>query len=294
MKIERVGVVGCGLMGSGIAQVAAQAGCRVTVREVNEELLEKGMGRIRKFLDGGVQKGKIAKEDADAVLGRLRGTTALEELGESDLVIEAVIESLDVKRDVFRTLDRVCPEGTLLASNTSSLSITEMGAMTDRPDRFLGLHFFNPVPLMKLVEVVQTVRTSPATAEAGMEFARGLGKTPILTRDTPGFVVNRLLVPYLLDAVRALEMGVASIEDIDLGMKLGTGYPMGPFTLLDFVGLDTTCYIAGIMFDEFKQPQYAAPTLLRRMVTAGYLGRKSGKGFYDYAQDPPRPTEGLL
>jgi len=294
MKIERVGVVGCGLMGSGIAQVAAQAGCQVVVREVDQGLLDRGLGRIRKFLDGGVAKGKMTKEDAEATFGRLRGTTSLEDLGESEIVVEAVVENLEVKREVFTTLDGLCPESTLLSSNTSSLSITEMGAMTKRPDRFLGLHFFNPVPLMKLVEVVKTVRTSEATAEAGMEFARALGKTPILTKDTPGFVVNRLLVPYLLDAIRALETGVAGIEDIDLGMKLGTGYPMGPFTLLDFVGLDTTYYIAGIMFDEFKQPQYAAPTLLKRMVTAGYLGRKSGKGFYDYSQDPPRPTEGLV
>jgi len=294
MKIETVGVVGCGLMGSGIAQVAAQAGLQVVVREVDQGLLDKGFGRIRKFLDGGVAKGKMAKEDAEAVHGRLRGTLSLEDLAGADIVIEAVIENLDAKREVLKALDRICPEPTLLASNTSSLSITEMGAMTERPDRFLGFHFFNPVPLMKLVEVVKTVRTSPGTAETGMAFARALGKTPILTRDTPGFVVNRLLIPFLLDAVRALENGVAGIEDIDLGMKLGTGHPMGPFTLLDFVGLDTTCYIAEIMFDEFKQPQYAAPTLLRRMVTAGYHGRKSGRGFYDYSQDPPRPTEGLL
>jgi len=294
MEIKTVGVVGCGLMGSGIAQVAAQAGMDVVVREVNQGLLDKGMGRIRKFLDGGVAKGKMTKEDADQVFGRLRPVTDLGELGGSDLVVEAVTENLKVKEEVFSTLDAACPEHTLLASNTSSLSIVEMAAFTKRPDRFLGLHFFNPVPVMKLVEVVKTVRTSPGTVEAGLAFARKLGKTPILAKDSPGFVVNLLLVPYLLDAIRALEKGVASVEDIDTGMKLGTGYPMGPFTLLDFVGLDTTYYIANIMFDEFKSPQYAAPTLLKRMVHAGYHGRKSGTGFYDYTQDPPRPTEGLL
>ncbi len=294
MEVKRVGVVGCGLMGAGIVQTAAQAGLQVAVREVDRALLDKGLARIRKFLDGAAAKGKLSRQDADATLARIQGTTDLEALGESDLVIEAVTESIDLKREVFTVLDRACPETTVLASNTSSLSITEMAAMTGRPERFLGLHFFNPVPVMKLVEVVKTVRTSPGTVETGMAFARKLGKSPILVKDSPGFVVNLLLVPYLLDAVRALEKGVASIEDIDQGMKLGTGHPMGPFTLLDFVGLDTTYYIANIMFDEFKGPQYAAPTLLKRMVLAGYFGRKSGKGFYDYSQDPPRPTEGLI
>ncbi len=294
MDLKKVGVVGCGLMGSGIAQISAQAGLDVVIREVDQALLDKGLGRIRKFLESGVAKGKLTRADADSVLGRIRGTVSLEDLADRDVVIEAVTENLEVKREVFSILDRVCPAGTILASNTSSLSITEMAAMTARPDRFVGLHFFNPVPLMKLVEVVKTVRTSPETAERAMAFARALGKQPILAKDSPGFVVNLLLVPYLLDAVRALEKGVASVEDIDLGMKLGTGYPMGPFTLLDFVGLDTTYYIANIMFDEFKSPQYAAPTLLKRMVYAGYHGRKSGKGFYDYSQDPPRPTEGLV
>jgi 3-hydroxybutyryl-CoA dehydrogenase len=294
MDIERVGVLGCGLMGSGIAQVAAQAGLEVVVREVDQGLIDKGFGRIRKFLDGAVSKGKLGKEDADAAFGRLRGVTELEALSEADIVIEAIIESLDAKREVFTALDKICPDHAIFSSNTSSLSITEMAAFTGRPDQFLGLHFFNPVPIMKLVEVVKTVRTSAETIESGLGFARRLGKTPILAKDSPGFVVNLLLVPYLLDAVRALEQSVASVEDIDLGMKLGTGYPMGPFTLLDFVGLDTTYYIAGIMFDEFKQPQYEAPSLLKRMVNAGYLGRKSGKGFYDYGQDPPRPTEGLV
>ncbi len=294
MEIKKVGVVGCGLMGSGIAQVAAQSGFDVVVREVNQELLDKGLGRITKFLNGGVAKGKMSQDDADAILGRIQGVTELADLGGCDLVVEAVTENLDLKREVFTALDRACAEHAILASNTSSLSITEMAAMTGRPDRFVGLHFFNPVPLMKLVEVVKTVRTSEETAQRAMAFARKLGKSPILAKDSPGFVVNLLLVPYLLDAIRALEKGVASVEDIDTGMKLGTGYPMGPFTLLDFVGLDTTYYIANIMFDEFKQPQYAAPVLLKRMVHAGYHGRKSGQGFYDYSQDPPRPTEGLV
>ena len=293
-EAKHIGVVGCGLMGSGIAQVAAQAGIRVTVREVDQKLLDQGLGRIRKFLEGGVAKGKLSAEDAAAVQERIRGVTALDALGETDLVIEAVTENLDLKREVFTTLDRACPPHTILASNTSSLSITEMAAMTERPDRFLGLHFFNPVPLMKLVEVVKTVRTSPETLETGLAFARKIGKSPIVAKDSPGFVVNLLLVPYLLGAIRALEKGVASVEDIDTGMKLGCGYPMGPLTLLDFVGLDTTYYIANIMFEEFKETQYAAPTLLKRMVHAGYYGKKSGKGFYDYSSDPPKPTAGLL
>jgi 3-hydroxybutyryl-CoA dehydrogenase len=294
MDIKTVGVVGCGLMGSGIAQIASQAGMNVVVREVDQGFLDRGFGRIRKFLEGGVAKGKMTQADADAVMGRIRGVTRLEELADADIVVEAATENLPVKEEVFQALDAACPPRTILSSNTSSISITEMAAFTQRPDRFLGLHFFNPVPLMKLVEVIRTVRTSPETIEAGMGFAERLGKKPILAKDSPGFVVNLLLVPYLLDAIRALEKGVASVTDIDTGMKLGTGYPMGPFTLLDFVGLDTTYYIAGIMFDEFKSPQYAAPTLLKRMVHAGYRGRKSGKGFYDYSQDPPVPTEGLV
>ena len=294
MKIERVGVVGCGLMGSGIAQVAAQAGMHVHVHEVNQQVLEKGLGRIRKFLEGGVAKGKMSQDDADAIMSRITGVTQLEALAASDLVLEAGTANLAVKQHVFSTLDKACPKHTILSSNTSSLSITEMAAFTNRPDKFLGLHFFNPVPLMKLVEVVKTVRSSPETVEAGMAFGKAIGKRPILAKDSPGFVVNLLLVPYILDAIRALEKGVATVTDIDTAMQLGTGHPMGPFTLLDFVGLDTTYYIAEIMFDEFKQPQYSAPTLLKRMVKAGYHGRKTGKGFYDYSQDPPVPTEGLV
>jgi 3-hydroxybutyryl-CoA dehydrogenase len=294
VEIKKVGVVGCGLMGSGIAHVAAQAGYDVVVREADDALLDKGLGRIRKFLDGGVKKGKLEAPEADAIFGRIRGTTKLDALADRDIVIEAVTENLQVKEEVFTALDAVTAGHAILASNTSSLSIVEMAAFTGRADRFLGLHFFNPVPLMKLVEVVRTVRASPETVETGMAFARSLKKEPILAKDSPGFVVNLLLVPYLLGAIRALEKGIASAPDIDKGMVLGCGYPMGPLTLLDFVGLDTTYYIAEIMFDEFKSPEYAAPTLLKRMVAAGYHGKKSGRGFYDYATDPPAPTEGLV
>ena len=294
MAIKRVGVVGCGLMGSGIAQVAAAAGYDTVVREVEQGLIDKGFGRIKGTLVKGVEKGKVTPADMEATLGRLKGTMKLEDLGQCDIIIEAIIENLDKKRETFSTLDRICPPTTLFASNTSSLSVTEMAAFTERPDRFLGLHFFNPVPLMKLVEVIRGVRTSPDTIEQGLQFAKSLGKTPIVAKDSPGFVVNLLLVPYLLGAIRALEMGVASVTDIDEGMKLGCGHPMGPLTLLDFVGLDTTYYIANIMFDEFKGAEYAAPTLLKRMVLAGYHGRKTGKGFYDYSSDPPRPTSGLV
>jgi len=294
MEIQRVGVVGCGLMGSGIAQVSAQAGCEVTVREATPELLEQGLARIRKFLDAGVRKGKLEPAQAQAIEGRIAGTTDFDGLARCDLVIEAVTENLGVKGEVFRTLDGLLPPAALLASNTSSLPIVEMAAFTRRPDRFLGLHFFNPVPLMKLVEVVRTVATSADTVETGMAFARRIGKEPILAKDTPGFVVNLLLVPYLLGAIRAVEKSVASIPDIDRGMMLGCGHPMGPLTLLDFVGLDTTYYIAEIMFDEFKSPEYAAPTLLKRMMHAGWHGRKTGKGFYDYSGETPVPTEGLV
>lgn len=294
MEIKKVGVVGCGLMGSGIAQVSAQAGLDVVVREMDEAVLEKGLGRVRKFLDSGVKRGKMEAADADAIFGRIRGTTKLDDLADRDIVIEAVTENLKVKEEVFSTLDKVLGDHALLASNTSSLSIIEMAAFTNRADRFLGLHFFNPVPLMKLVEVVRTVKSSPGTIETGMAFAKQIGKKPILAKDSPGFVVNLLLVPYLLGAIRALEKGIASVPDIDQGMMLGCGYPMGPMTLLDFVGLDTTFYIAEIMFDEFKSPEYAAPTLLKRMVMAGYHGRKSGKGFYDYSGENPVPTEGLV
>jgi 3-hydroxybutyryl-CoA dehydrogenase len=294
MAIKNVGVVGCGLMGSGIAQVAAEAGYAVIVREVSEELLQKGLGRIDAFLQKGVQRGKLAPESKAEVMGRLRGTTSLEELAACDIVVEAVVESLELKREVYRALDAACPPHTLFASNTSSLSITEMAASSGRAARFVGLHFFNPVPLMKLVEVVRSPLTSAEAFEQAYAFATSLGKTPIRASDRTGFIVNRLLVPYLLDAIRALEEGVGSVEDIDRGMQLGCGHPMGPLTLLDFVGNDTTYYIANIMFDEFREKRFAPPPLLKRMVQAGLHGRKSGKGFYDYSADPPRPTAGLV
>jgi len=288
MAIEKVGVVGCGLMGSGIAQIAAQAGCTVVVREVSEERLNKGLASIEKSLNKFVEKGTLTSADRDAVRGRLRGTTKLEDLKDSDLVIEAIIEQLPDKRELYSALDRICPKNTIFASNTSSLSITEMAFMTARPDRFIGLHFFNPVPLMKLVEVIRTIATDAKVYEEAVAFAGRVGKVPVRTSDRTGFIVNRLLVPYLLDAVRVLEEGVASIEDIDNSMKLGCGYPMGPLTLLDFVGNDTTYYIANIMFDEFKEARFAPPPLLKRMVLAGWNGRKAGRGFYDYS-DPAKP-----
>jgi 3-hydroxybutyryl-CoA dehydrogenase len=288
MAIEKVGVVGCGLMGSGIAQVAANAGCQVTVREVSPQLLEKGLQSIDKNLQRLVDKGTLPQAERDQVRGRLRGTTNLEDLKDCDLVIEAIIEQLPAKRELWNALDKICPKATIFASNTSSLSITEMATFTQRPDRFLGLHFFNPVPVMKLVEVIRTIATDPKVNEEVVAFALRLGKTPVRTTDRTGFIVNRLLVPYLLDAVRALEEGVGSVEDIDNSMKLGCGHPMGPLALLDFVGNDTTYYIANIMFDEFKEKRFASPPLLKRMVLSGWNGRKAGRGFYDYS-DPAKP-----
>ena len=288
MAIEKVGVVGCGLMGSGIAQVAAQAGCQVTVREVSQQLVDKGVQAIEKNLGRLVEKGTISSADRDQARGRLRGTTNLDDLKHSDFIIEAIIEQLPAKRELWAALDAICPRHTIFASNTSSLSITEMASFTNRPDRFLGMHFFNPVPVMKLVEVIRTIATDPKVYEEAVAFGGKLGKTVVRTTDRTGFIVNRLLVPYLLDAVRALEEGVASVEDIDNSMKLGCGHPMGPLTLLDFVGLDTTYYIANIMFDEFKEKRFASPPLLKRMVMAGWNGRKAGRGFYDYS-DPVKP-----
>jgi 3-hydroxybutyryl-CoA dehydrogenase len=288
MAIQKVGVVGCGLMGSGIAQVCAQSGFDVTVREVSDDLVKKGIGSIEKNLARIVEKGTVTQADSDATRARLKGTTAVEDLKNCDLVIEAIIEQLPAKRELFSALDKLCPKSTIFASNTSSLSITEMATFTARPDRFVGLHFFNPVPVMKLVEVIRTIATDPAVFDQMVEFGRKLGKTPVRTSDRTGFIVNRLLVPYILDAIRALEEGVGSIEDIDNSMKLGCGHPMGPLTLLDFVGLDTTYYIANIMFDEFKERRFAPPPLLKRMVLAGWNGRKAGRGFYDYS-DPKNP-----
>jgi 3-hydroxybutyryl-CoA dehydrogenase len=288
MPIEKVGVVGCGLMGSGIAQVAAQSGCEVIVREVSPQLVEKGLQSIEKNLARLVEKGTLQAGDRDKVRGRLRGSTNLEDFKDRDLIIEAIIEQLPAKRELYGALDKICPKQTIFASNTSSLSITEMATFTARPDRFIGMHFFNPVPVMKLVEVIRTIATDPKVFDEAVAFGARLGKTVVRTSDRTGFIVNRLLVPYLLDAVRALEEGVASVEDIDNSMKLGCGHPMGPLTLLDFVGLDTTYYISQIMFDEFKEKRFASPPLLKRMVLAGWNGRKAGRGFYDYS-DPAKP-----
>src|SRR6202163_1901060 len=288
MTIQRVGVVGCGLMGSGIAQVAAAAGFQTVVRELSGDIVEKGLKNIDKSLARLVEKGALDESKKGEIRGRLKGTTSLEDLKDCDVIIEAIIEQLAAKRELFSALDALCPPSTIFASHTSSLTITEMAAATKRPQRFIGLHFFNPVPVMKLVEVVRTIATDAKVYEEVVTFAGGLGKTPVRTTDRTGFIVNRLLVPYLLDAVRVLEQGVASTEDIDNSMKLGCGHPMGPLTLLDFVGLDTTYYIANIMFEEFKESRFAPPPLLKRMVLAGWTGVKSGRGFYSYA-DPQKP-----
>ena len=282
MAYDTVGVVGCGLMGSGIAQVSAQAGYRTIVREVDDETAAAGIGRIESFLASGVRRGKVAADDRDRTLANLSGTSRLEDLAECDLIIEAIVEDIDAKREVFGALEGLVGEDTIFASNTSSLCITELASGTRRPDRFAGLHFFSPVPIMKLVEVIRGLATSDETIEGVLAFGRSIGKEAVTAPDRPGFIANRLLIPYLLDAIRAHEEGVGTIEDIDKTMSLGCGYPMGPFTLLDFVGLDTTCYIAGIMYDEFKDPRYAPPPLLKRMVLAGRHGRKSGRGFYTY------------
>ena len=281
-EFRTVGVLGCGLMGSGIAQICAQSGYRTIVREVDDALVKKGLGRIEKFLAGGVTRNKISAEDRDRALANLSGTTRAADLADADLVIEAIVEDLDAKRQMFAELDDIVRPETVFASNTSSLCITELASATRRPDRFMGLHFFSPVPVMKLVEVIRGLATSTETFQRGFAFAQSLGKDAVTAPDRPGFIVNRLLIPYLLDAVRAYESGVGTIEDIDKSMTLGCGHPMGPFTLLDFVGLDTTYYIANIMYDEFRDPVYAAPPLLKRMVLAGRLGRKSGQGFYAY------------
>lgn len=291
MAIKTVGVIGCGLMGSGIAQVCAQAGYKTLVREVNDDLLKKGLGKIEGFLSKSVEKGKLTGEQKAAIWSNLSGTTALADLKGADIIIEAAVENIALKKEIFGELDALCGSQAIFASNTSSLTITEMAAATKRADRFVGLHFFNPVPVMKLVEVVRTIQTSAATFDAAFAFAKTLGKEPIACRDNSGFVVNLLLVPYLLDAIRAVENGVAAVEDIDKGMVLGCGYPMGPLTLLDFVGLDTTLYIANIMFEEYREAKYAPPPLLRKMVLAGYHGRKTGKGFYDYSGEKPQAMD---
>ncbi len=289
VKIETVGVVGCGLMGSGIAEVIARAGKQVIVREVEESALEAGRKRIVTSLDRAVEREKLAPEERERAWDRIRFTTRLEELADRDLVIEAVIEELAVKNEVFGTLDRLAPEETIFATNTSSLPVTEMASRVQRPDRMVGLHFFNPVPVMKLVELVRTIETSDETYQRVLAFARSLGKEPVSSRDTSGFLVNLLLVPFVLDAIRQVERGMASIEDIDTAMVLGLGHPMGPLTLCDFVGIDTFHRISEIMYEEYREVRYAPPPLLKRMVVMRRYGRKSGRGFYDYTGDEPVP-----
>ena len=287
-KIKKVGVIGGGLMGSGIAQVSAAAGFPTTVREVSDDLCAKSRQSIEKTLAKGIERGKVTAAERDATLKNLRFVTRLEELADSDLFIEAVVEELNVKNSLWSELNRIAQPDAIFASNTSSLTIIAMATASGRPDRMLGLHFFNPVPLMKLVEVVRTITTSEETEQRALDFVKALGKEPIRAKDSSGFVVNLLLIPYMLDAINALEANVASVEDIDKGMQLGAGHPMGPFTLLDFVGLDTAYKIAEIMFEEYRDRRYAPPPLLKRMVLAGMLGKKSGKGFYDYSSNPPR------
>jgi 3-hydroxybutyryl-CoA dehydrogenase len=289
LDISKVGVVGCGLMGGGIAEIAAKSGFNVVVREVTDELLEKGEARIRKSMERAVQKEKLTAEDRDAALARLSFTTNVPDLKDCDIVLEAIVEDLETKNALFGELDGLCGEGTIFASNTSSLTITDMAAATSRADRFVGLHFFNPVPVMKLVEVVRTIATSDETFERAFAFSKALGKKPVTAKDNSGFIVNLLLVPYMLDAIRQLERGVASVEDIDTAMALGCGYPMGPFILCDFVGIDTLNMIAEIMFEEYREARYAAPPLLKRIVAMGRFGRKTGMGFYDWSGEKPVP-----
>jgi 3-hydroxybutyryl-CoA dehydrogenase len=287
VEIKKVGVLGAGLMGHGITQVAAQAGYDVVVREVDDATLEKGIGKIEKQLARAVEKGKAEQADADAVRGRIQGTTDYSDLAGSDLVIEAITEDLGLKLEMWRELDGIVGDGAVLATNTSSLSVIDQAASTQRPNRFIGLHFFNPAQVMPLLEVVRTVTTDDESFETGLAFGEKLGKTVVQAKDKTGFIVNRLLVPYMLDAIRAYEEGVGSIEDIDAAMKGGAAHPMGPLTLLDFVGLDTTKSIADIMFDEYRERRFAAPPTLRKMVAAGWYGRKSGRGFYDYSGEQP-------
>jgi len=289
VQIRSVGVVGCGLMGSGIAEVCARAGYTTIVREIDADLVARGRQRIEQSLETAVRRNKLTPDERDAALGRVMGTTSLDDFNVCDLVIEAATENAEIKKRTFEELDRVCPPHAILASNTSSIPIVQMATATRRADQVLGMHFMNPVPIMPLIEYVRALTTSDATLETARRFGESLGKRIIVSKDRAGFIVNFLLIPYLCEAIRMLEQGFASREDIDVGMMLGTSYPMGPFKLLDFVGLDTTLYIADILFDEFKDPRFAAPTLLRQMVTAGYLGRKTGRGFYNYAQgeEPP-------
>jgi len=282
MEIKKVGVVGCGQMGGGITQVCAQSGYQVVASEINEELLDKGLAAIDSSLTKSVEREKITRQDKDSTLAHIKGTTDMKDFGDCDLVIEAVVENLALKKKLFAELDKICPKHTILATNTSCLSIIDMATATTRPDKVLGLHFFNPVPVMKLLEIVKSIATSSETLEIGREFGKSVGKTTVIAQDAPGFIVNRLMVPQMLNAIRMLEAGVATREDIDTGVNLGLNHPMGPLTLSDLVGLDTLFFIANGMYAEFKDPQFVPPTLLTKMVTAGWLGRKTGKGFYDY------------
>jgi len=282
MEIKKVGVVGCGLMGSGIIQVCAQSGYQVVASEINDELLNKGLASINSFLTKGVEKGRITEQDKESTLARIKGTTNTKDFGDCDLVIEAATENMDLKKKIFADLDKVCPKHTILASNTSCLSVIDVAVVTSRPEKVLGLHFMNPVPLMKLLEIVKTIAISDETLEIGKEFGKSLGKTIVIAKDTPGFIVNDLMIPYLLHAIRMLDAGVATKEDIDTAINLGLGHPMGPLTLSDLIGLDTVLFVASAMYEEFKEPQYTPPPLLKKMVAAGWLGRKTGKGFYEY------------
>jgi len=284
MEIKKVGVVGCGQMGSGITQVCAQAGYQVIVSEISSELLNKGLASISSRLTRDVEKGRLSEQDKNSAINRIKGTTDTKDFADRDLVIEAAIENMDLKKKIFAELDKICPKHAILATNTSCLSIIDMAMVTSRPDRVLGLHFMNPVPVMKLLEIVKTIATSDEILEAGQTFGKSLGKTIVIAKDTPGFIVNCLLIPYLLNAIRMLDAGVATKEDIDAGITLGLNHPMGPLTLADLVGIDTLLFIADAMYAEFKDPQYAAPTLMRKMVTAGWLGRKTQKGFYEYSK----------
>ena len=282
MEIKKVGVVGCGTMGSGIVQVCAQSGYPVVVSEINDELLNKGLASINSILTRNVDKGRVSQQDKDSIMGRIKGTTNNRDFSDCDLVIEAAIENMDLKKKIFAEVDKVCPKHAILASNTSCLSIIDMAMVTSRPDKVLGLHFMNPVPLMALLEIVKTIATRDETLEAGKEFGKSVGKTIVIAQDTPGFIVNRLLMPNLNNAIRMLDAGVATREDIDTAIHLGLNHPMGPLTLADLIGLDTVLFVTEATYEEFRDPQYAAPPLLKKMVTAGWLGRKTGKGFYDY------------
>ncbi len=283
MEIKRVGVVGCGLMGSGITQVCAQSGYQVVVSEINDELLNKGLASISLFLTRNVKKGRVSQAEKDATLARIKGTTNIKDFGDCDLIIEAAIENMDVKKKLFAELDKICSKDAILATNTSCLSIIDMATVTTRPEKVLGMHFFNPVPLMKLLEIVKTIATSDEALEMAKEFGKSIGKTTIIAPDTPGFIVNRLLLPFMLGAFRMLETGGATKEDIDTGVRLGLGHPMGPLTLADLIGMDTILFIANAICEELKDPLYVPPIILKKMVAAGWLGRKTGKGFYEYS-----------